>query len=260
MKRIVLSVLLSLLLIGVPTVASNIRPVKAEASLVLEMEISNTTITIGKKINITLVLKNVGNTTYSATFTHGPEPQFNSYYFTPSDIAFCYPYPPIIWIPVIIDVIIEPGENITRTLKWDLYKEDIHTGLRYPPPPGNYNLYGWCDLTHSGIFGIIGNDLFIPVTVVGDWWSTADINYDFTVDIFDIVLVASAYGSTPSSPNWNPHCDIAEPYGVINIFDLVTIAASYGEKYTPKANGWLKRTIEEWSIEVPAKHSKILHS
>lgn len=233
MRRIVLTILLSLLLIGVPTVASNIRPVEAEASLVLEMEVSNTTITIGEEINITLVLKNVGNTTFSATFPDGPEPQFNSYYFAPSDIVFCHPYPPLFWVPVITDVIIEPGENITRTLEWDLYKEDFYTGLRYPPPPGNYNLNGWCDLTHSSILDLIANDVFVPVTVVGDWWSAADINYDFTVDIYDLVTTASAYGSTPSSPNWNPRCDIAEPYGIVNIFDLVTIAINYGEEYTP---------------------------
>jgi hypothetical protein len=232
-RRKVLTILLSLLLIGVPTVASNIRPVEAEALLVLEMEVSNTTITIGEKINITLVLKNVGNTTYSATFSNAPEPRFNSYYFTSSDIVFRYPYPPLIWIPVITDVIIEPGENITRTLEWDLYKQDFHTGLRYPPPPGNYNLYGCCDLTHPGFLSLLMNNLFVPVTVVGDWWNLADFNYDFKVDIYDLVTTANAYGSTLADPNWNPHCDIAEPYGIINIFDLVMIATSYGEEYAP---------------------------
>lgn len=233
MRRISLVIVLSLLLVGMPTVAFNIHPVKAEALLVLEMEVSNTIITIGEKINITLVLKNVGNTTFSVTYTHGPAPEFNAYYFTPSDMVFCHPYPPIIWIPWIVDVIIEPGANITTTLKWDLYKEDVHTGLRYPPPPGTYNLYGCCDLTHPGIFSLLMNDLHVPVTVVGEWWNSADINYNYKVDIYDLVLTADAYGSTPSDLNWNPHCDIAEPYGIIDIFDIVTIAMSYGEEYTP---------------------------
>ena len=53
------------------------------------------------------------------------------------------------------------------------------------------------------------------------------------MDIFDIVATATAYGSTPSDPNWNPDCDLAEPYGIINIFDIVTIAIHYGEEYAP---------------------------
>jgi nitrous oxidase accessory protein len=65
------------------------------------------------------------------------------------------------------------------------------------------------------------------------YWNPADIDHDLDVDIFDVVRCSNAYGSTPSSPNWNPHCDIAEPYGVIDIFDIVMIASSYGEAYTP---------------------------
>jgi hypothetical protein len=230
-RRLVLSALLSLLLIGVPSIAFEVRPVDAEAVLVLEMEVSNTTITIGEKIDITLVLKNVGNTTFSVTYPHLPAPEFNAYYFTSTGLVFCYSY--IIWVPVIVDVVIEPGANITDTLTWDLYKRDPNTGLRYPPPPGNYNLYGCCDLTHRSIFDLLGNDVLVPVTVVGDWWNVADLNYDFTVDIYDLVIAANAYGSTPSDSNWNPHCDIAEPYGVIDIFDIVMIASSYGEEYAP---------------------------
>jgi len=64
-------------------------------------------------------------------------------------------------------------------------------------------------------------------------WNRADINYDFKVDIFDVVLAAAAYGATPSDPHWNPLCDIAEHYGVVDIFDIVLICSSYGEEYTP---------------------------
>jgi len=65
------------------------------------------------------------------------------------------------------------------------------------------------------------------------YWNPTDINHDLTVDIFDVVLACAAYSSTPSDLNWNCHCDIAEPSGVINIFDIVTISTSYGEKYIP---------------------------
>jgi parallel beta-helix repeat protein len=67
--------------------------------------------------------------------------------------------------------------------------------------------------------------------LISPFWNIGDINHDFKVDIFDVVLAAGSYGSTPSDPHWNPHCDIAEPFGTIDIFDIVRIATSYGEEY-----------------------------
>jgi hypothetical protein len=61
----------------------------------------------------------------------------------------------------------------------------------------------------------------------------ADVNYDWIVDIGDLVLCASSYGATPLDPNWNSDCDLAEPYGIIDIFDIVTVASHYGEEYIP---------------------------
>jgi len=63
------------------------------------------------------------------------------------------------------------------------------------------------------------------------YWNPGDINHDLEVDIFDVVSACVAYSSTPLDLNWNCHCDVAEPYGVIDIFDIVTICASYGEEY-----------------------------
>jgi len=53
------------------------------------------------------------------------------------------------------------------------------------------------------------------------------------VDIYDVVIISGAYGSTPSDSNWNPSCDLVEPYGVIDIKDVVLLCDSYGEEYTP---------------------------
>jgi len=72
-----------------------------------------------------------------------------------------------------------------------------------------------------------------PLMKPYSWWTLADVNYDLEVDIYDAVLVCGAYTATPSAPNWNPHCDIAEPYGVIDIYDTVMICDSYGEEYSP---------------------------
>jgi hypothetical protein len=62
-------------------------------------------------------------------------------------------------------------------------------------------------------------------------WNPADVNNDLKVDIYDVVLGARAYGATPADPDWNPRCDLAEPYGVVDLFDIMVTAGSYGEEW-----------------------------
>jgi len=100
---------------------------------------------------------------------------------------------------------------------------------------GNYwSNYNGTDLNEDGI-----GDEYLPwegvdnYPLMNPYWNPADINHDSKVDIFDVVLAAGAYLSTLSDLNWNCHCDITEPYGVIDIFDIVMICTSYGEEYTP---------------------------
>jgi len=76
-----------------------------------------------------------------------------------------------------------------------------------------------------------GNKDHYPL--MNPYWNPADVNHDLKVNIYDAVLICAAYSSTPSDPHWNPHCDIAEPYGVIDIYDIVMICSSYGEEYLP---------------------------
>jgi len=56
------------------------------------------------------------------------------------------------------------------------------------------------------------------------------VNGDRVVDIFDLVLVASSYGSSHGEPCYNPNADINND-GIIDIFDLVLVANHYGETY-----------------------------
>jgi hypothetical protein len=100
---------------------------------------------------------------------------------------------------------------------------------------GNYwSNYNGTDLDNDGI-----GDTKLPwegvdnYPLMNPYWNPGDIDHDLDVDIFDVVYAAVAYDSTPSDPNWNPHCDIAEPYGIVDIFDIVTISSSYGEEYNP---------------------------
>jgi parallel beta-helix repeat protein len=54
-----------------------------------------------------------------------------------------------------------------------------------------------------------------------------DIKGDFTVDIYDALLLSGAYNSKPSSPNWNPNADINGDY-VVDIYDAIILANNYG--------------------------------
>jgi ABC-type transport system substrate-binding protein len=59
---------------------------------------------------------------------------------------------------------------------------------------------------------------------------------NYKVDIFDVVLVAGAYGSQgtgiPSS-NWFPGADLAPNGGVVDVFDLVTVVSQYNREFDP---------------------------
>jgi len=54
-----------------------------------------------------------------------------------------------------------------------------------------------------------------------------DVNGDCKVDIVDLAIVGAAFGSTPSSPNWNPAADVNHD-GKVDIVDLVLVASNFG--------------------------------
>jgi hypothetical protein len=64
----------------------------------------------------------------------------------------------------------------------------------------------------------------IKVTVIGD------INGDGVVNILDAVTIAEAWGSTPSSPNWNIRADINHD-GSVDIYDGVRIGLNWGKSW-----------------------------
>jgi len=66
---------------------------------------------------------------------------------------------------------------------------------------------------------------WMPVATVGD------INHDGSVNILDIVSIASIYGCREGELGWNPKADLAPPYDLINMPDLVTAARHYGEAH-----------------------------
>lgn len=73
--------------------------------------------------------------------------------------------------------------------------------------------------------------------LMNPFWSLPDINHDLRVDMRDIGLVATAYGSSPSSPKWNPHADITGRYLVpdefVDMRDIGLTCAYFGKRYNP---------------------------
>jgi hypothetical protein len=92
------------------------------------------------------------------------------------------------------------------------------------------------DSNHDGIGDtsyVINTNNTDNYPLTNPYWNPADINHDLEVNIYDVVSICVAYNSTPLDPNWNCHCDIREPYGVIDIYDTVAVCNEYGEEWNP---------------------------
>ena len=61
--------------------------------------------------------------------------------------------------------------------------------------------------------------------VVGDV-ALGDLNFDGTVDIFDIIILGGAFGSEPGNPRWNPDADINND-DIIDIYDAIILAGNF---------------------------------
>ncbi len=68
-----------------------------------------------------------------------------------------------------------------------------------------------------------------PIVVQKNFWITvpADLNADGVVDIFDIVPIAIAFGSTIGDANYSPAADLNHD-GKVDIFDIVIVAINFG--------------------------------
>jgi plastocyanin len=93
-------------------------------------------------------------------------------------------------------------------------------------PFGNYTLIGVADSVAGEINTTNNNytDGAVVVSIPGD------LNADFKVGLPDLVILAQAYGTTPSSPKWNPNADI-DGNGAVGLSDLVMLAEHYGQHY-----------------------------
>jgi rhodanese-related sulfurtransferase len=67
-----------------------------------------------------------------------------------------------------------------------------------------------------------------PILVTMHQLLQGDINQDFIVDLYDAIILAGAYNSSPSNPNWNSSADLNSD-NVVDIYDAITLANNFGK-------------------------------
>jgi PKD repeat protein len=121
--------------------------------------------------------------------------------------------------------------NITK-YEWD-FGDGNRTITTIPTINHTYSKEGYCSVSlnvtdNNGLWNVTNNttvrDLVMRTVIVT---FITDLDKNGMVDIFDISVVAKAYGSKPENPNWNDLADLNHD-GIINILDIATVARDYG--------------------------------
>jgi hypothetical protein len=101
-------------------------------------------------------------------------------------------------------------EEILRIMQWDettLTWNNITTNV----DTELHKITG--QTTHLSLFAVM-------------WRVGGDVNGDFTVDIYDAILLAGSYNATPQSPFWNGNADLNND-NTIDIYDAIILAVNY---------------------------------
>jgi PKD repeat protein len=111
------------------------------------------------------------------------------------------------------DIYLSAGENLTLIFTWN-----TSTVI-----PGCYVIRVIASIVEME--EDIADNVFIDgkISVV-----FIDINGDGKIDIMDIAIVAIAFGSDPSLPNWDPRADLNGD-GKVDITDVAMVAIHFGE-------------------------------
>jgi len=111
---------------------------------------------------------------------------------------------------------------------WDFGDGNITTGY-YPTVVHTYTADGNYTVQLNVTDANGSEDNVTKLVRVQETRLTGDLNGDGSVDIYDAILLARAYGSTPSSPNWNADADINKD-NTVDIFDAILLAVNFGRK------------------------------
>jgi len=94
-------------------------------------------------------------------------------------------------------------------------------------PPSGASIDLWVEETHVTTITLqymttLQLNLTVTVVILGD------LNSDGIVDIYDVVIIAIAFGSKQGDSNWNPLADLNND-GIVDIFDVVIVAKNFGK-------------------------------
>jgi hypothetical protein len=123
--------------------------------------------------------------------------------------------------------------NVTSNVPVEDWWFSLNSGSNVSFTPNSTIAVSQCEnslVVYAGSLGMEGS------ASVQFYALTGDLDGDWDVDIFDIVLLAGVYGTYPGHPDYVPEYDIDPPpsgNGEIDIFDIVSAAGNYGEQYVP---------------------------
>jgi parallel beta-helix repeat protein len=106
--------------------------------------------------------------------------------------------------------------SATLTFKWNT------SGFAY----GNYTI--------SAVADTVPGETYTADNTFIDGWVyvgiPGDINADGIVEMMDFYYASLAFGSTPTSPNWNPSADVNAD-GIVEMMDFFVLSQHFGQHY-----------------------------
>jgi peptide/nickel transport system substrate-binding protein len=119
-----------------------------------------------------------------------------------------------------------PTSSANATFEWledgvNEYMSATPTGITYTVNASSYPVSSNAVDTNPAL-ETVTNGTFVAKTLVGD------INGDGTVDIYDAISLAAAFGSTVGQSNYNPLADLNGD-GVVDIYDAILLAAHFSQ-------------------------------
>jgi len=154
--------------------------------------------------------------------------------FTDWPVNGGYPYSPE--KSAVFTITSTSGAISTSTISASQAMEDNYhsyeVSIRLPPqaPLGIYTI------TASAYYQGF-NDAFNTVVFSREYEMLGDILYNRKIDIYDIVVAATAYGTQGGSTLWNPEADLTsknkpeEADGKVDLYDVVYVTGKYGTTY-----------------------------
>jgi hypothetical protein len=111
---------------------------------------------------------------------------------------------------------LNPTSHITLTFTWNT------NGFA----KGNYTLsaYAWPVRVETNIIGGNFTGDIVLVTILGD------VDGNFKVDMTDVMLILSAFGSRTGQPRFIANCDI-DNNGQIDMTDVMIALSNFGQHY-----------------------------